>query len=30
MGCCDCSPAVEIDGRIYKGDEAKAKIATLA
>ena len=30
MGCCDCSPAVEIDGRIYKGDEAKARVATLA
>ena len=30
MGCCDCSPAVEIDGRIYKGEEAKTRIATLA
>ena len=30
MGCCDCSPAIEIDGRIYTGEEAKAKIETLA
>ncbi len=30
MGCCDCSPAVEIDGKIYTGDEAKAKIEALA
>lgn len=30
LGCCDCSPAIEIDGRIYKGEDAKAKIETLA
>jgi NADH-quinone oxidoreductase subunit E len=30
MGCCDCSPAIEIDGRIYMADDAKAKIETLA
>jgi NADH:ubiquinone oxidoreductase subunit E len=30
MGCCDCSPAIEIDGRVYTGEEAKAKIETLA
>ena len=30
MGCCDCSPAIEIDGRIYAGEDAKAKIETLA
>lgn len=26
LGCCDCAPAVEIDGRPYKGDEARSKI----
>ncbi len=30
LGCCDCSPAIDIDGRIYTGEEAKAKIETLA
>jgi NADH:ubiquinone oxidoreductase subunit E len=30
MGCCDCSPAIEIDGKIYSGEDAKAKIETLA
>jgi len=29
LGCCDCSPAFEIDGKIYKGDEAKSVIDTL-
>jgi len=29
LGCCDCSPAFEIDGKIYKGDEAKSVIETL-
>ena len=29
LGCCDCSPAFEIDGKIYKGDDAKAVIDTL-
>jgi NADH:ubiquinone oxidoreductase subunit E len=26
LGCCDCAPVVEIDGRLYKGDDAKSKI----
>ena len=29
LGCCDCSPAFEIDGKIYQGDEAKSVIDTL-
>jgi len=29
LGCCDCAPAVEIDGRIYTGDAARAKIDSL-
>jgi len=26
LGCCDCAPVIEIDGRPYKGDEAQKKI----
>jgi len=26
LGCCDCAPVVEVDGKVYKGDDAKAKI----
>jgi len=26
LGCCDCAPVVEIDGTVYKGAEAQAKI----
>ncbi len=26
LGCCDCAPVVEIDGKLYKGEEAKSKI----
>ena len=29
LGCCDCSPAFEIDGKIYKGAETKSVIDTL-
>jgi len=29
LGCCDCAPVVEIDGRLLKGDEAKAKIDSI-
>lgn len=29
LGCCDCAPAFEIDGKIYKGEEAKSVIDTL-
>ncbi len=29
LGCCDCAPVVEIDGRIYNGEEAKVKINSL-
>ena len=29
LGCCDCAPVFEIDGQIYKGDEAKNKIESL-
>jgi NADH-quinone oxidoreductase subunit E len=29
LGCCDCAPVVEIDGKLYKGEEAKAKIDSL-
>jgi NADH-quinone oxidoreductase subunit E len=26
LGCCDCAPVVEINGKVYKGAEAQAKI----
>jgi NADH-quinone oxidoreductase subunit E len=26
LGCCDCAPVVEIDGKLFKGDDAKDKI----
>jgi len=29
LGCCDCAPTFEIDGKIYKGDKAKSVIDTL-
>jgi NADH-quinone oxidoreductase subunit E len=29
LGCCDCAPVVEIDGTIYKGDEALTKVNSL-
>lgn len=29
LGCCDCAPVVEIDGKVYKGDEARAKINSI-
>lgn len=29
LGCCDCAPAVEIDGTLYKGDEARKKINSI-
>ena len=29
LGCCDCAPVVEIDGKLYKGDEARAKIDSI-
>ena len=29
LGCCDCAPVVEVDGRLLKGDEAKAKIDSI-
>jgi len=30
FGCCDCAPAIEVDGTVYTGDAARAKIETLA
>ncbi len=29
LGCCDCAPVVEIDGKVYKGAEAQAKIDSI-
>jgi len=29
LGCCDCAPAVEIDGRLYQGAEARAKLDSI-
>jgi len=29
LGCCDCAPVVEIDGTVYKGAEAQAKIDSI-
>ena len=29
LGCCDLSPAVMIDGQIYSGDEARARLAEI-
>jgi len=29
MGCCDCAPALEIDGTTYTGAAARAKLDTL-
>jgi NADH-quinone oxidoreductase subunit E len=29
LGCCDCAPVIEIDGTLYKGDEARKKINTI-
>lgn len=29
LGCCDCAPAVEIDGKTYTGDEARDRIRAL-
>jgi len=29
LGCCDCSPALVINGQVYSGSEAKAKIAEI-
>ena len=29
LGCCDCSPVVEIDGKVYTGNEAKTKIDSI-
>ncbi|MEI6126102.1 MAG: NAD(P)H-dependent oxidoreductase subunit E [Pseudomonadota bacterium] len=29
LGCCDCAPAVEIEGKLYKGEEARAKINSM-
>jgi len=29
LGCCDCAPVAEIDGRLYSGEKAKAKIDSL-
>lgn len=29
LGCCDCAPAVEIDGIIYSGETARTKIEAL-
>jgi len=30
LGCCDCAPAVEVDGTIYTGEAARTKIETLS
>lgn len=29
LGCCDCAPVVEIDGTVYRGAEAQAKIDSI-
>jgi len=29
LGCCDCAPVIEIDGKVYKGAEAQAKIDSI-
>ncbi len=29
MGCCDCGPAIEIDGKVYTGNDAKLKVDAL-
>ncbi|MCX8044029.1 MAG: NAD(P)H-dependent oxidoreductase subunit E [Desulfobacterota bacterium] len=29
LGCCDCAPAIEIDGVVYTGDNVRTKIETL-
>lgn len=30
LGCCDCAPAIEVDGTIYTGEAARTKIEALA
>ncbi len=30
LGCCDCAPVVEVDGKVFKGRDAKAKIDSIA
>ncbi len=29
LGCCDCGPVVEVDGKLYSGEKAQTKIESL-